>query len=60
MTERKSIIVHQRTEEAKAFRREHGDKGGRYSDKLHLPSPNPWSNTLSTVTKDNLLWIEYE
>ena len=61
MTEHKSIMVHQRTEEAKAFRREHGDKGGgRYGDKLHTPSPNHWSNTLSTVTKDNLLWIEYE
>jgi hypothetical protein len=22
---------------------------------LHRPSPCPWSNTISTVTKDNLL-----
>ncbi len=28
MTERKAIIVHYRTEEAKAYRRQHGDRGG--------------------------------
>ena len=53
-------MVHQRTEEAKAFRREHGDRGGcRYADKYHKMNPEPWSNTISTVTKDNLLCIEF-
>lgn len=54
------IIIHQRTEAAKAYRRIHGDRGCKYQDKLHLPSPNPWSNTISTVTKDNLLCLIYE
>ena len=55
MSERKAVLVHYRTEEAKQFRREHGDRGGcRYGDKLHRMNPQPWSNTVSTVTKDNL------
>lgn len=52
----RSVLVHYRTEEAKAYRRAHGDRGGcRYNDKLHRPSPWLWSNTVSTVTKDNLI-----
>ena len=52
----RSILVHHRTEEAKAFRREHGDRGGcKYSEKYYRPSPYPWSNSITTVTKDNLL-----
>lgn len=52
----RSVFVHYRTEEAKAFRREHGDRGGcKYGDKHHRPSPWPWSNSITTVTKDNLL-----
>ena len=36
----RSVLVHYRTEEAKAFRREHGDRGGcRYGDKYHRPKP---------------------
>ena len=32
----RSVLVHYRTEEAKAYRREHGDRGGcKYQDKLH-------------------------
>lgn len=51
-----AIITHYRTEEAKAYRKIHGDRGGcRYKDKYHRPSPYPWSNCISTVTKDNLL-----
>lgn len=47
-------------EEAKVYRREHGDRGGcKYPDKLHRPSPWPWSNTVSTVTKDNLLCVTF-
>lgn len=60
MSERRSVLVHYRTEEARAFRRLHGDRGGcRYADKLHRMSREPWSNTVSTVTKDNLLCSEY-
>ena len=56
----RAILVHYRTEEAKAYRREHGDRGGcKYQDKLHRPSPWPWSNTISTVTKDNLLCVTF-
>ena len=58
---RQAIITHYRTEEAKAYRKIHGDRGGcRYQDKYHRPSPYPWSNCISTVTKDNLLWQQYE
>lgn len=58
---RQAIITHYRTEEAKAYRKIHGDRGGcRYQDKYHRPSPSPWSNCISTVTKDNLLWQQYE
>ena len=59
MCKREAIVVHCRTEEAKAFRREHGDRGCRYADKYHKMNPEPWSNTISTVTKDNLLCIEF-
>ena len=58
---KQAIITHYRTEEAKAYRKIHGDRGGcRYQDKHHRPSPYPWSNCISTVTKDNLLWQQYE
>lgn len=56
----RSILVHYRTDEAKAFRREHGDRGGcKYGDKYHRPSPWPWSNSITTVTKDNLLCLTF-
>lgn len=52
----RAVLVHYRTEEAQHFRRLHGDRGGcKYQDKLHRPNPQPWSNTISTVIKDNLL-----
>lgn len=52
----RAVLVHYRTEEAKQFRRLHGDRGGcKYQDNLHRMNPHPWSNTVSTVTKDNLL-----
>lgn len=55
-----SVLVHYRTEEAKAFRREHGDRGGyKYGDKYHRPSPWPWCNSITTVTKDNLLCVTF-
>lgn len=60
MSERRAMLVHYRAEEAKAYRRVHGDRGGcKYADKLHRMNPEPWSNTISTVTKDNLLCAEY-
>lgn len=43
----KSILVHYRTEEAKAYRREHGDRGCKYPDKLHRPSP--WRGATPSV-----------
>lgn len=36
----RSVLVHHRTEEAKVYRREHGDRGGcKYGDNYHRPSP---------------------
>lgn len=55
----RAVLVHYRTEEAKRLRRLYGD-GGKFQDKLHRMNPNPWSNTVSTVTKDNLLTLCYE
>lgn len=57
----RSVLVHYRTEGAKAYRREHGDRGGgcKYSDKYHRPSPWSWSNPITTVTKDNLLCLTF-
>mgnify|MGYP004452653161 FL=1 len=57
----RAVLVHYRTEEAKQFRRLHGDRGGcKFQNKLHRMNPHPWSNTVSTVTKDNLLTLCYE
>lgn len=39
---KQAIITHYRTEEAKAYRKIHGDRGGcRYQDKYHRPSQYP-------------------
>lgn len=58
---KKYIIRKERTEEGKAYRRLVGDNGGcPFSMKVARPSPNPWSNTITTCTKDNLLLVEYE
>lgn len=58
----RAILQAQRTDHAKAVRRQYGDSGGhcRFTDKYYLPSPDPWSNTISTVTKDNMLCYEYD
>lgn len=54
----KQILRPFRTEHAKAYRRLHGDRGGcKFADKYWLPSSDPWSNTISTVTKDNMLCL---
>lgn len=60
MTERKAILARERTEEAKLWRRLHGDRGCKFADKRLRMSRRPVSNTISTVTKDNLLCSEYE
>lgn len=58
MSERKAVLISYRTEEAKAYRRIHGDRGGcKYQDKYRRMSGKPWSNALSTVTKDNLIGL---
>lgn len=56
-----AILQPVRTAHARLVRRIHGDLGGhcRFSDRQWLPSPAPWSNTITSVLKDNLLWIEY-
>jgi hypothetical protein len=52
----RSVLVRYRPEEAKAFRREHGDRGvWKYGDMYHRPSHRPWSNSITRTTKDNLL-----
>lgn len=55
----RAVLVHYRTEEAKRLRRLYGDRGGKFQNRLHRMNPHPWSNTVSTVTKDNLLCVKY-
>jgi len=56
-----AILRKYRTEHAKEFRRKYGDLGGcRFSDKYMRMASDNCSNTISTVTKDNLLCAEYE
>lgn len=59
---RYAILQPVRTEHARLVRRIHGDRGGhcRFSDRQWLPSPAPWSNTITSVLKDNLLLVEYD
>lgn len=35
----RSVLVHYRTEEAKAFRREHGDRGGCINTAISITAP---------------------
>ena len=35
----RSVLVHYRTEEAKAFRREHGDRGGGVNTAISITAP---------------------
>ena len=48
-----------RTEEAKAYRHLHGDVGCRFADRYLEAVPDPWSNCISTVQKDNLILVTY-
>lgn len=57
---KQGVLQPYRTDYAKEYRRKHGDRGGcRFADKYWLPSTDPWSNTISTVTKDNMLCLEF-
>lgn len=54
------ICIFPRTEFAKEYRRIHGDRGGcRFADRYFDISDNPWANTISTVTKDNLICVKF-
>lgn len=53
------IIVTVRTEEERIRRHLYGEGGAKFSSRSLIPSLNPWSNTISTVTKDNLIINEY-
>lgn len=57
-----SVLIAVRTSHARAVRSIHGDRGGycRFADRQWLPSPHPWSNTITGILKDNLLLIEYD
>lgn len=50
----------ERTEHAKAVRRQYGDNGGkcRFHDKLLRPVFDGCANTITGVAKDNILYIE--
>lgn len=58
------IMIRSRTELGKGLRRSnravsHSDKGCPFGGREWLPSPHPWSNTISSVNKDNYLIINY-
>lgn len=59
MSSRRAILTRTRTEEAKAYRRAHGDRGCKFRSAALRMNPAPWSNTITSVTKDNLLCSEY-
>ena len=51
-----------RTEKGKAIRRMYADDSGmcRSEDKFWLPVCDGCANTLTSILKDNLLYLEYE
>ena len=57
-----SILRGERTEAMKAIRRKYGDRGGycHFQGRQWLPSPNPYSNALTSFDKDNYLLLEYD
>ena len=65
----RSVLIHYRTEEAKAFRRKHGDRGGgrypdnptggRYCQRLEINCEGT-TNALTSVNKDNMVYIIYD
>ena len=57
-----SILRRYRTEHAREYRRTHPDRGGgqKINDCYWQMAQDHCSNTISTVTKDNMLCIEYD
>ncbi|MBQ0074624.1 MAG: hypothetical protein KBT34_10565 [Prevotella sp.] len=49
------ILRGERSEEQKWLRHLYGDKGQRFQGKVFRPATNGCSNTITTITKDNLL-----
>ena len=60
--ERVAILRRYRTEHAREYRRTHPDRGGgqKINDCYWQMAQDHCSNTISTVTKDNMLCIEYD
>lgn len=56
------ILRSRRTEKAKADRRKYGDNSGlcRFADHYLAPADDGCANTITGITKDNLLLIEYQ
>ena len=56
-----SILRRYRTEHAREYRRTHPDRGGgqKINDCYWQMAQDHCSNTISTVTKDNMLCIEF-
>jgi len=55
-----NILTKIRTEEEKARRRIYGDIGVKFQAKELRASNNPYSNTITTIIKDNLILISYD
>lgn len=58
------VLIRARTELAKGIRRanaavNHSDRGCPMLGRKYLPSPHPWANTVTSITKDNYLIISY-
>lgn len=54
-----NVLRAERTEECKKLRKQNGDKGMKFNDgnKQYSPRTDGISNTLSTITKDNMLAV---
>ena len=54
------ILRGERSEEQKRSRHLFGDKGQTFKGKIFRPAKDGCSNTITTITKDNLLIEPYE
>lgn len=60
-----TVLIRARTELAKGIRRanlarNHTDRGCPMMGRKYLPSPHPWANTVTSISKDNYLFILYQ
>ncbi len=54
------VLTKARTELGKCIRRNYKDDiGVPMTGRKYIPSPHPWANTVTSISKDNYLLISY-